>query len=118
MRRNRDCPGIPPHRAGEVLQRIGLAGVASQRVGGYSTGMRRRLGLAAALLGNPQILQHKTISQTLLFAPARTQLLAAKMTAGALASLAVSVPALLTAVIVGGSGKFGQRQECAVQRRG
>ena len=45
--------------------------------------------------------QHKTISQTLLFAPARARLLAAKMTVGALASLAISVPALLTALLAG-----------------
>jgi hypothetical protein len=45
--------------------------------------------------------QHKTISQTLLLAPARARLLAAKMTAGALASLAISVPALLTALLAG-----------------
>jgi len=48
--------GIPPRRVGEVLEQVGLASAARQRVGGYSSGMRRRLGLAAALLGQPGIL--------------------------------------------------------------
>jgi len=40
----------------EVLRRVDLAGRASDRVGGYSTGMRQRLGLAAALLRRPRLL--------------------------------------------------------------
>src|SRR6266508_1484272 len=48
--------GIPPRRVGEVLEQVGLASAGRQRVGGYSSGMRRRLGLAAALLGQPRIL--------------------------------------------------------------
>jgi ABC-2 type transport system ATP-binding protein len=48
--------GIPAGRAGELLARVGLATAAAQRVGGYSLGMRQRLGLATALLGDPAVL--------------------------------------------------------------
>lgn len=40
----------------QALERVGLAGAASDRVGGYSTGMRQRLGIAAALLRSPRLL--------------------------------------------------------------
>jgi ABC-2 type transport system ATP-binding protein len=43
-------------RIGSLLERVGLAGRARQRVGGYSTGMKQRLGLAAALLHDPDLL--------------------------------------------------------------
>jgi ABC-2 type transport system ATP-binding protein len=46
--------GIPDRRADEVLELVGLADAARRRVGGYSMGMRQRLGLAAALLGDPE----------------------------------------------------------------
>jgi ABC-2 type transport system ATP-binding protein len=39
-----------------VLDEVGLSGDAGRRVGGYSLGMRQRLGLAAALLGDPHVL--------------------------------------------------------------
>jgi ABC-2 type transport system ATP-binding protein len=39
-----------------VLERVGLAEAAHRRVGGYSLGMRQRLGLAAVLLGDPAVL--------------------------------------------------------------
>jgi ABC-2 type transport system ATP-binding protein len=39
-----------------VLGQVGLADAAGRRIGGYSQGMRQRLGLAAALLGEPEIL--------------------------------------------------------------
>ncbi|MFC1443591.1 ATP-binding cassette domain-containing protein [Streptacidiphilus sp. N1-10] len=48
--------GLPRRRVGEVLELVGLEGAAGRRVGKYSMGMRQRLGLAAALLGDPEIL--------------------------------------------------------------
>ncbi|MFD0716862.1 ABC transporter ATP-binding protein [Paenibacillus sp. GCM10027626] len=48
--------GLPRSRVNEVLEIVGLAHAASKRVGSYSLGMARRLGLAAALLGDPEIL--------------------------------------------------------------
>jgi ABC-2 type transport system ATP-binding protein len=43
-------------RAGELLELVGLADVAGQRIGTYSGGMRRRLDIAAALVGRPSVL--------------------------------------------------------------
>jgi ABC-2 type transport system ATP-binding protein len=48
--------GLPQRRVDEVLGQVGLADAAARRVGGYSLGMRQRLGLAAALLGDPGVL--------------------------------------------------------------
>jgi ABC-2 type transport system ATP-binding protein len=48
--------GLPLARADEVLAVVGLAGAGGRRVRGYSLGMRQRLGVAAALLGDPQVL--------------------------------------------------------------
>jgi ABC-2 type transport system ATP-binding protein len=48
--------GIPRSRVREVLDLVGLADVAGRRVSTYSLGMGRRLGLAAALLGEPEVL--------------------------------------------------------------
>ncbi|MDR2253502.1 MAG: ATP-binding cassette domain-containing protein [Bifidobacteriaceae bacterium] len=49
------APGaaVAEERCREVLDLVGLAGQANRRVGGYSMGMRGRLGIAAALLGDP-----------------------------------------------------------------
>jgi ABC-2 type transport system ATP-binding protein len=47
---------IPDARVDEVLDLVDLAGAARRRVRGYSLGMRQRLGLAAALLGDPAVL--------------------------------------------------------------
>jgi ABC-2 type transport system ATP-binding protein len=44
---------VPARRADEMLERVGLAGAESRRVRGYSLGMRQRLGIGAALLGDP-----------------------------------------------------------------
>jgi ABC-2 type transport system ATP-binding protein len=47
--------GIPRGRVDELLTFVGLAGAADRRVGGYSTGMRQRLAVACALLGDPGV---------------------------------------------------------------
>jgi ABC-2 type transport system ATP-binding protein len=47
---------IARRRISEVLELAGLAGVARRRVGGFSLGMKQRLGVAAALLGDPPVL--------------------------------------------------------------
>jgi len=46
--------GIRAHRVAEVIDIVGLQQVAGKRVGGFSLGMGQRLGVASALLGNPQ----------------------------------------------------------------
>ena len=51
-----DGAGFPHARVDEVLGLVGLADAADRRAGGYSMGMRQRLGLAAALLGEPDVL--------------------------------------------------------------
>jgi ABC-2 type transport system ATP-binding protein len=51
-----DSNGIDRRRVGEVLEIVGLADVAGQRVGTFSLGMSQRLGIAAALLGDPETL--------------------------------------------------------------
>lgn len=48
--------GLPKARAAATLELVGLTDVAGQRVGGYSLGMKQRLGLAAAMLGDPRTL--------------------------------------------------------------
>lgn len=47
--------GIGRSRVDEVIDIVGLTGVASKRVGGFSLGMGQRLGVAAALLGDPKV---------------------------------------------------------------
>ena len=48
--------GIASRRVDEVLEMVRMSEAAGRKVGGYSLGMRQRLGLAAALLGDPRIL--------------------------------------------------------------
>jgi ABC-2 type transport system ATP-binding protein len=47
---------LPARRVDEVLETVGLTEAAGRKVGGFSLGMRQRLGLAAALLGDPPVL--------------------------------------------------------------
>jgi len=47
---------LAARRVGEVLEVVGLTAVAARRAGGYSLGMKQRLGIAAALLGDPPLL--------------------------------------------------------------
>jgi len=48
--------GLPSSRVDEVLLQVGMTEFADRRVGGYSLGMRQRLALAQALLGDPPVL--------------------------------------------------------------
>jgi ABC-2 type transport system ATP-binding protein len=48
--------GIPATRVAEVLELVGLSDAAHRRVGGFSLGMRQRLELAGAMMGDPQVL--------------------------------------------------------------
>ncbi len=50
-----DATGVPLGRVDEMLELVGIPAAAKKRAGGYSMGMRQRLGLAAALLGDPQV---------------------------------------------------------------
>jgi ABC-2 type transport system ATP-binding protein len=48
--------GLPKRRADEALELVGLTPAAKRKFKGYSLGMRQRLGIAAAMLGDPQVL--------------------------------------------------------------
>jgi ABC-2 type transport system ATP-binding protein len=48
--------GLPRRRVGEVLELTGLTEVAGKRIKGFSLGMAQRLGIAAAMLGDPRVL--------------------------------------------------------------
>jgi ABC-2 type transport system ATP-binding protein len=51
-----DTIGVPARRVDEVLELVGIADAARRRIGGYSLGMRQRLGIAGALLADPPVL--------------------------------------------------------------
>src|SRR4051812_28487262 len=51
-----DTIGVPASRVDEVLSLVGLSDAPGRRIGGYSRGMRRRLGIAGALLADPPVL--------------------------------------------------------------
>ena len=51
-----DFAGLPASRVEEVLALVEMTDAADRRAGGYSTGMRQRLGLAGTLLGDPEVL--------------------------------------------------------------
>ncbi|MDX6359374.1 MAG: type transport system ATP-binding protein, partial [Nocardioidaceae bacterium] len=51
-----DTAGVDTKRVDELLELVGIPAAARRRAGGYSMGMRQRLGLAAAMLGDPQVL--------------------------------------------------------------
>lgn len=48
--------GIPTSRVEEVMEMVGLTQVANRKVGGFSLGMSQRLGIATAMLGDPEVL--------------------------------------------------------------
>src|SRR3712207_8736548 len=48
--------GLPARRADEALELVGLSPAAKRKFKGYSLGMRQRLGIAAAMLGDPRVL--------------------------------------------------------------
>jgi len=51
-----DTAGVKPSRVDELLALVGLSDAAKKRAGGYSMGMRQRLLLAAAMIGDPRVL--------------------------------------------------------------
>ena len=51
-----ETQGLPAHRVEEMLALVGLEDVADKRAGGFSLGMSQRLGVAVAMLGDPEIL--------------------------------------------------------------
>ncbi|TCO47528.1 ABC-2 type transport system ATP-binding protein [Kribbella antiqua] len=53
---NASLLGVPKGRVDEMLEAVGLTSAAKRRVGQYSLGMRQRLGIASALLGDPAVL--------------------------------------------------------------
>ncbi|MFC9509438.1 ABC transporter ATP-binding protein [Streptomyces sp. NPDC057002] len=58
--------GLPVARVDEVLERVGLQGVAGKRAGQFSLGMSQRLGIAGALLGDPEDFVESSSERTVL----------------------------------------------------
>jgi ABC-2 type transport system ATP-binding protein len=56
LRLNARLLGLPSSRAAETLEQVGLGDAAKRRVGNYSLGMRQRLGIGTALMGDPAVL--------------------------------------------------------------
>jgi ABC-2 type transport system ATP-binding protein len=56
LRISAQAVGLPRSRCDEVIEMVGLGEAATKRVGKYSLGMRQRLGIAQALLGDPKVL--------------------------------------------------------------
>jgi ABC-2 type transport system ATP-binding protein len=56
LSRHLTAPDLPASRVVDVLAEVGLAEAADRRVGGFSRGMLQRLGLAACLVGDPEVL--------------------------------------------------------------
>jgi ABC-2 type transport system ATP-binding protein len=56
LSRSMSRAGVPPSACGDALAASGLADVANRRVGGFSRGMLQRLGLAATIVGDPEVL--------------------------------------------------------------
>ncbi len=50
------CAQLPPSRVDDVLELTGMTSVADENIGGFSLGMHQRIGIAAALLGDPKYL--------------------------------------------------------------
>ena len=63
---------LPLHRVDEMLELVGLTAVARKRAGGFSLGMSQRLGIASALLGDPEILMFDEPVNTVGWAPLKS----------------------------------------------
>ena len=119
--------GADAGRVDEVLEQVGLAGRGGDRVSGYSTGMRQRLGIAAALLRSPRLLLLDEPTSGLDPAGARdmgglVRRLAAEGTAVLLSSHLIGGPRERVRLVHGAPPRQGgvereRRSSCASRRR-